>query len=197
MDWQCVAPGLIFLLVKLTAASLFVVFIPQIFPRGNISFVSEENSTVLQISQNPSGITTTSSTRATTATTMKTQVPWKPLIWERYGGSYYWFSEGMLEWINSRAECIKQNSGLVIINDKKELEFIHNKTEMGNYYIGLTLEANGNEMKWLWEDGTELDKSLFSMRPATMDEECATIRAGEVRPVSCHQQSHWICEKMG
>lgn len=49
------------------------------------------------------------------------QTPFEPITWERYGGSYYWFSEVMLEWINSQAECIKQNSDLVIINDKKEL----------------------------------------------------------------------------
>lgn len=193
MDWWCVAPGPIVLLVKLTVTSLFVVFIPQIFPKGNISFVSDENSTVLQISPNPSGIISTYSSRATTTTT--TQTPFEPITWERYGGSYYWFSEDMLEWINSQAECIKQNSDLVIINDKKELEFIHNKTEMADYYIGLSLETTEKETKWLWNNGTELEKSLFTIKPAGKEEECASIRGGEVSQVSCYQPRHWICEK--
>ncbi|KAJ6653602.1 hypothetical protein lerEdw1_009036 [Lerista edwardsae] len=122
---------------------------------------------------------------------MRARIPFQP-TWEVYSGSYYWFSEGMLAWINSRRQCMKHNSDLAIINDKKELEFLYNKTERGDYSIGLTLE---NGMRWLWNDGTELERTLFTMKSAEMEEECAAIHAREVIPVICNQKRHWICEK--
>ncbi|XP_042310078.1 C-type lectin domain family 5 member A-like isoform X2 [Sceloporus undulatus] len=188
MDWWRAAPGIIVLLVKLTGTSLFFVFIPHTFPRGNISFIYEENWT--------EGLhegMTTFPARATSASAVKAQIPLKPPKWERYRGSYYWFSEDIDVWLNSRMKCQKHNSDLVIITDRKELEFIYNKTTTMDYFIGLVYTGDGDT--WLWFDDTEYKRTLFTLNPNGMENECATVRAGEVRPTSCYQKSRWICEK--
>ncbi|XP_060092340.1 C-type lectin domain family 5 member A-like [Heteronotia binoei] len=189
MGWRCMAPGIILMLIKLTGTSLFVIFIPQIFPRGNFSFVPEENFTVLQIIQStPESHTTTPSTRLTTAVL----VP--ELRWEPYGSNSYGFSESMLEWSSSYSECDALYSNLVIINDEKEMDFLQNRTGNANYFIGLEYPDDGSN-KWLWWDGTEPRGDLFIMRPNEVDKQCATLRGREVSPVSCHEKNRWICER--
>ncbi|XP_033029864.1 C-type lectin domain family 5 member A-like [Lacerta agilis] len=185
MGWAHIAPGIILLLVKLTGTSLFLVFIPQIFPRGNFSFIPEENHT------EPLTTTNLPEVRVTIATTVL--IPQKPPTWERNGGSEYWFTEAKEVWFHCRYDCMQWSSDLVIINDRKELEFIQKKTTMGAYFIGLTYAVAQN--KWLWTDGTELRNNLFAMRPKAEADECATIAAGELKPVSCHQEHLCICEK--
>ncbi|XP_062984554.1 C-type lectin domain family 5 member A-like [Elgaria multicarinata webbii] len=195
MTWQRAAPGIILVLVKLTGTSLFLVFIPQTFPRGNISFVAEENCTVLQTTQSPPEATVTFPARSVIRTTVKATAPVLVNVprWERYRGSEYWFSDVSDVWFNSQSECSEWNSGLVIINDKKELEFIRNKTTMGDYFIGLTYSEDEN--KWRWNDGTEPKWNLFTRKPDKIEQDCAIIRAQNVIPVSCYQESRWICEK--
>ncbi|KAM6473089.1 killer cell lectin-like receptor subfamily F member 1 isoform 3-T5 [Liasis olivaceus] len=167
MNWQQVAPGVILLLVKVTGTSLFFVFLPQIFPMGNITFTSKENYSA--------------------------QIPLTQPRWERFRGNDYWFSEEKETWLISKATCRDWQSDLVIISDRKELEFMMNKTAMADYFIGLTYSEIKN--KWVWTDNKELNLNLFPIKQGTMDEECAAIRAGNVSPVSCYQTFNWICEK--
>ncbi|CAI5796783.1 Hypothetical predicted protein [Podarcis lilfordi] len=185
MAWQHIVPGITLLLLKLTGTSLFLVFIPQIFPRGNFSFIPEENYTELLTTPN------LPEARATIATTV--QIPQKPPTWERHRGSEFWFTETKEIWLHCRVDCMQWSSDLAIISDRNELEFIQNKTAMGSYFIGLTYTVAQN--KWLWIDGTELKNNLFAMRPKAVDDECATLAAGELKPVSCHEEHHCICEK--
>ncbi|XP_048359848.1 C-type lectin domain family 5 member A-like isoform X2 [Sphaerodactylus townsendi] len=185
MGWQYVAPGIFLLLVKLTGTSLFIVFFPQIFPRGNFSFVPEENDTVLQTPPSP----TISPTRiTTTAAVLSPQ-----LRWESYEGNLYGFSEDMLEWSSSYYECEDHQSTLVIINDKREMEFLQNETRNGNYYIGLQHTDDGN--KWIWLDNTELNGNVFTISSTDVEQQCAALRGKKVSPVSCYQKNRWICEK--
>ncbi|XP_061491083.1 C-type lectin domain family 5 member A-like isoform X2 [Rhineura floridana] len=168
MDWKCMAPGIILLLVKLTGTSLFVVFMPKIFPGGILTFVPENYTA---------------------------PIPWNESFprWERYRGSDYWFTEDMHFWIDCQALCMKWTSNLLIINDEKELEFIRNKTTAGDYFIGLTYSESKNE--WLWINDAGLQRNLFAMNPNVDGKECATITADKVSPVLCYQESHCICEK--
>ncbi|XP_072847945.2 C-type lectin domain family 5 member A isoform X2 [Pogona vitticeps] len=158
MGWQHVVPGVTLLLVKIMGTSLFFVFIPHIFPRGNISFAYEENRTELQTTQSLPEATTT----FPAASTIKAKIPPKAPRWEGYEGSDYWFSEDMASWLNSRTTCKIWNSELVIINDRKELEFISNKTRMADYFIGLTYMEPEEQQpaRWQWNDGRELERSL-------------------------------------
>ncbi|KAM6473087.1 C-type lectin domain family 5 member A-like isoform 2-T3 [Liasis olivaceus] len=186
MNWQQVAPGVILLLVKVTGTSLFFVFLPQIFPMGNITFTSKENYS----GWTPS-LEQTSSLSPLLPTTA--QIPLTQPRWERFRGNDYWFSEEKETWLISKATCRDWQSDLVIISDRKELEFMMNKTAMADYFIGLTYSEIKN--KWVWTDNKELNLNLFPIKQGTMDEECAAIRAGNVSPVSCYQTFNWICEK--
>ncbi|XP_030393028.1 C-type lectin domain family 5 member A-like isoform X2 [Gopherus flavomarginatus] len=169
MNWQLVIPGLVILPIKLVGTSLFLIYFPQIFPmpgsQGTLNSTTERNITA------------------------------KPLQWERHRGNYYLFSKAKDVWSSSRTECDDQSSDLVVISDRKELEFLHNKTRDADYFIGLTYSEM--EKRWYWIDKTELTRSLFTLKPKTLDYEndCAVIRAGELSPASCHQRNQWICEK--
>uniref|UniRef100_A0A8C5RGG4 C-type lectin domain-containing protein n=1 Tax=Laticauda laticaudata TaxID=8630 RepID=A0A8C5RGG4_LATLA len=166
MNWQQVVPGIVLLLVKLTGTSLFFVFFPQIFPKGNITSTSTENSSA--------------------------RTPLKQQRWERFREHDYLFSEEKAKWLISQADCEQWKSKLVIINDTKELEFVINKTAMANYFIGLIYSESTK--KWEWTNHKEHKMNLFPIK-ATMDKECAAIRAGVVSPVSCYDEYNWICEK--
>ncbi|XP_060618664.2 C-type lectin domain family 5 member A-like [Anolis sagrei] len=193
MDWWHLAPGIILLFIKLTGTSLFLVFMPSIFPHGNVSSVHEDNWTVLHTTENLPKVTTTLPVRSTASTTVKAPAAPVPLKWEGYQGSDYWFSETVAIWSSSRNECKKQNSDLVIIKDKNELEFIYNKTTSLDYFIGLSYVED--ERKWEWTDSTELQRNLFTMRQPEVGNDCATVKAREVSPTSCFKKSHWICKK--
>ncbi|XP_013917915.1 PREDICTED: C-type lectin domain family 5 member A-like isoform X1 [Thamnophis sirtalis] len=185
MNWQQVAPGVILLLVKLTGTSLFFVFFPQIFPKGNITSISTENSSVW-----PPSPEQTSSFSPLYPATVRT--PLKQPRWERFRGHDYLFSEEKNTWQISQLECEDWTSKLLIIDDTKELEFIINKTAMANYFIGLTYSEPIK--KWKWIDHKDHNMILFPIK-ATMDKECAAILAGNVSPVSCNDEYNWICEK--
>ncbi|KAJ7335458.1 hypothetical protein JRQ81_013399 [Phrynocephalus forsythii] len=193
MAWQHMVPGVTLLLVKLMGTSLFLVFIPHIFPRGNITFVYEKNWTELQTTQSLPEATTT----FPAASTRKAKIPSKPASWEGFAGNDYWFSEDVDSWLKSRMKCQEWNSDLVIITDRQELEFVSNKTRTADYFIGLTYsEADDRRLdRWLWNDQQELERSLFPMGAYVKGKECATIRGGKGKPASCYQKHHWICEK--
>ncbi|XP_003224692.1 C-type lectin domain family 5 member A [Anolis carolinensis] len=194
MDCRHLAPGIILLFVKLTGTSLFLVFMPGIFPHGNVSFVHEDNWTVLHTTESLPKVTTNIPVRTTASTTQKAPAAPLPLKWEGYQGSLYWFSETMEIWSGSRIRCKQQNSDLVIIRDKNELEFIFNKTISLEYFIGLSYSED--DRKWEWTDQTELQKNLFTMKQTEVGNECASVMAREVRQTSCFQESHWICKKL-
>ncbi|XP_058029248.1 C-type lectin domain family 5 member A-like [Ahaetulla prasina] len=185
MNWQQVAPGVILLLVKLTGTSLFFVFFPQIFPKGNITSISAKNSSVWSPSPEQ-----TSSLSPLYPTTVR--IPLKQPRWERFRGHDYLFSEEKAMWLISQFDCkLIWKSDLVIISDTKELEFIINKTAMANYFIGLTYSESTK--KWEWIDHKEHNVNLFPIK-ATVDKDCAAIGA-DVSPVSCYDEYNWICEK--
>ncbi|KAM7180964.1 killer cell lectin-like receptor subfamily B member 1F isoform 2-T6 [Macrochelys suwanniensis] len=159
--------------------------------QGTLNSITEGNITVLQTTPDlpktqPDSSTITATARDRTA---------KPLWWEGHRGNYYLFSEAEEVWGSSRTECDEQSSDLVVISDRKELEFFRNKTRDADYFIGLTYSEM--EKRWYWIDKTELMGGLFTLKPKTLDydNDCAVIRAGEVSPASCHQPNHWICEK--
>nr|XP_042710947.1 C-type lectin domain family 5 member A-like [Chrysemys picta bellii]XP_042710948.1 C-type lectin domain family 5 member A-like [Chrysemys picta bellii]XP_042710949.1 C-type lectin domain family 5 member A-like [Chrysemys picta bellii]XP_042710950.1 C-type lectin domain family 5 member A-like [Chrysemys picta bellii] len=201
MNWQLVILGLVILPIKLVGTSLFLIYFPQIFPRpgsqGTLNSTTERNITVLQTTPDlpktePDSSTITTTVRDRTVMSPSTA---KPLQWEGHRGNYYLFSKAKEVWSSSRTECDDQSSDLVVISDRKEMEFLRNKTRDADYFIGLTYSEM--EKRWYWIDKTELTRDLFTLKPNTLEYEndCAVIRAGEVSPASCHQQNQWICEK--
>ncbi|MEQ2217370.1 hypothetical protein XENOCAPTIV_007123 [Xenoophorus captivus] len=84
--------------------------------------------------------------------------------WELHGGNCYKFNTNKSSWNESRRSCIDQGGDLVKIDSREEqilLEFrlidLMESTE-DMFWIGLTDSEEGD--RWLWVDGSPLDKSL-------------------------------------
>ncbi|KAJ7991904.1 hypothetical protein DPEC_G00288700 [Dallia pectoralis] len=74
--------------------------------------------------------------------------------WVSYGGKCYFFSTNLMNWTQSRDQCVSKGGHLVIINSQQEQEFLYLSTKNKTHWIGLNdLETEG---RWLWVDKTPL-----------------------------------------
>uniref|UniRef100_A0A3P9NQ51 C-type lectin domain-containing protein n=1 Tax=Poecilia reticulata TaxID=8081 RepID=A0A3P9NQ51_POERE len=94
--------------------------------------------------------------------------------WEIYRGSLYYFSTNKSSWTDSRRSCVGQKSDLVKI-DSREEDLMEDDLE--KFWIGLT--DSKEEGKWLWVDGSPLNKSLSFWMPWEPDNLYKTDPAGE------------------
>jgi len=130
--------------------------------------------------------------------------------WVKFGCSCYFFSGGVKSWDDSRKECQKTGSDLVIVNSLEEQEFLvkSSKEWLWGLWIGLTYAAVENE--WIWIDGSRLSTPFWfggdgasgeNREPNGHDEHCVDIYAGFNHPVNrwadgrCDHLRYWICEK--
>uniref|UniRef100_A0A668RY63 C-type lectin domain-containing protein n=1 Tax=Oreochromis aureus TaxID=47969 RepID=A0A668RY63_OREAU len=67
--------------------------------------------------------------------------------WEQHGGKCYYFSTNKSSWNESRDDCRAKGGDLVKIDSREE-----------QFWIGLTDSAE--QGRWLWVDGSPLNKSL-------------------------------------
>ncbi|XP_015256522.1 PREDICTED: hepatic lectin-like [Cyprinodon variegatus] len=135
--------------------------------------------------------------------------------WERYQGKCYKFNTRKSSWNESRDSCRAQGGDLVKIDSRDEQIFLEIRLrdwmEEGEdkFWIGLT--DSEEEGKWLWVDGSPLDKSLTfwmnkepddwkEMNPA--GEDCVRMGlkggAGDLKcwfDISCDVHHKSICEK--
>uniref|UniRef100_A0A8C2G969 C-type lectin domain-containing protein n=1 Tax=Cyprinus carpio TaxID=7962 RepID=A0A8C2G969_CYPCA len=133
--------------------------------------------------------------------------------WTCYQSSFYFMSTEKKTWTESRKYCTERGADLIIINNREEKDFVHNKSGNAVFYIGLTdTDAEGT---WKWVDGIKLNSS-FSFWASNgqitepnggqgiVDEDCVVTVA--VPPaewpnlvgwldVACNVQFQWICEK--
>uniref|UniRef100_A0A3B3WBW2 C-type lectin domain-containing protein n=1 Tax=Poecilia mexicana TaxID=48701 RepID=A0A3B3WBW2_9TELE len=75
--------------------------------------------------------------------------------WEPHGGNCYYFSTSKSSWTDSRRSCTDLGSDLVKIDSREDIMILHLK----NFWIGLT--DSKEEGKWLWVDGSPLNKSFW------------------------------------
>ncbi|XP_018941620.2 C-type lectin domain family 10 member A-like isoform X2 [Cyprinus carpio] len=117
-------------------------------------------------------------------------------------------------WTESRRYCKERGADLIIINNREEKDFVHNKSGNAVFYIGLTdTDAEGT---WKWVDNSTLT-SRFSFWAShgqikepnggqgIVDEDCVVTVAVPKLPewanlvgwldVACNVQFQWICEK--
>uniref|UniRef100_A0A8C1DZL0 C-type lectin domain-containing protein n=1 Tax=Cyprinus carpio carpio TaxID=630221 RepID=A0A8C1DZL0_CYPCA len=127
--------------------------------------------------------------------------------WTCYQSSFYFMSTEKKNWTESRRYCKERGADLIIINNREEKDFVHNKSGNAVFYIGLTdTDAEGT---WKWVDNSTLTSSFWaSGQPdggqGIVDEDCVVTVA--VPPaewpnlvgwldVSCNKTFQWICEK--
>ncbi|XP_053573889.1 F-box/LRR-repeat protein 12 isoform X3 [Bombina bombina] len=78
--------------------------------------------------------------------------------WLTFGNNCYYFSSTKSDWMKARDMCMKNDSDLVVINNKEEQDFISERTSSMRYWIGLSdLDDEG---VWTWVDGTDYEKSF-------------------------------------
>ncbi|XP_052464228.1 C-type lectin domain family 10 member A-like isoform X3 [Carassius gibelio] len=129
--------------------------------------------------------------------------------WTRYQSSFYYMSKEKKNWTESRRYCTERGADLIIINNREEQDFIHNRSGNGIFYIGLTdSEVEGT---WKWVDNTtHVLTSGFWVQgepnagQGIVDDDCVVTVA--VPPpewgnlvgwldVACNKPFQWICEK--
>ncbi|XP_056592014.1 C-type lectin domain family 4 member K-like [Triplophysa dalaica] len=82
--------------------------------------------------------------------------------WVYYNFSFYYISSAYKSWSNSRQDCKEREADLVIINSKKEQEFLQKATAGYYFWIGLRKE----EEVWKWINETPSTTSYsMSRRP--------------------------------
>ncbi|KAJ7991906.1 hypothetical protein DPEC_G00288720 [Dallia pectoralis] len=77
--------------------------------------------------------------------------------WVFHSRACYYFSTNVMNWTQSRDQCVSMGGHLVIINSQQEQEFLYLSTKNKTHWIGLNdLETEG---RWLWVDKTPLKKT--------------------------------------
>uniref|UniRef100_A0A3B3WCM1 C-type lectin domain-containing protein n=1 Tax=Poecilia mexicana TaxID=48701 RepID=A0A3B3WCM1_9TELE len=103
--------------------------------------------------------------------------------WEPHGGNCYYFSTSKSSWTDSRRSCTDLGSDLVKIDSREEQMFLEIRVrdlmenDGENFWIGLT--DSKEEGKWLWVDGSPLNKSLSFWMPWEPDNTNITNPGGE------------------
>ncbi|XP_014851748.1 PREDICTED: hepatic lectin-like [Poecilia mexicana] len=179
------AGGVVLLvLAGLLAAAVFVIF--------RLSFVMLETRESLQtlkeeieaLGENISELMSTQQPSCPPPPEAKSQ---RDLVrrpeWEKYQGSLYYFSIQMSSWNKSRRSCTDLGSDLVKIDSREEQVFLESRlrglmeNQYDKFWIGLT--DSEEEGKWLWVDGSPLNKSLSFWMSWEPDDWKVTYSAGE------------------
>ncbi|CAI5679824.1 unnamed protein product [Oreochromis niloticus] len=123
-------------------------------------------------------------------------------LWVSFGPSCYYISSEVKTWEESRKDCQRRNSDLVIINSDEEQKFIMSLGK--RVWLGLTDQDEENV--WTWVDGTTLAKSYwYHPQPDNggdehIEEDCAELLNYNNdllltwNDISCLKTNHWICE---
>ncbi|CAI5766307.1 C-type lectin domain-containing protein [Podarcis lilfordi] len=120
-----------------------------------------------------------------------------PLSWHEFLGSCYYYSEDEKQWEDARKFCITISSHLVIINSKREQNFVVTKIKLTSVWIGISDAVN--EGAWQWVDGTAPTERFWRQgEPNNNDgvENCAVLyKEGNWNDIDCNLKVHFVCEK--
>ncbi|XP_049328020.1 CD209 antigen-like protein D [Astyanax mexicanus] len=136
------------------------------------------------------------------ANMMKTQQADKAVRdgWIYFSSSLYYVSTERKSWTESRNDCRKRGSDLVIINSREEQVFINTLRKGQLVWIGLS--DGETEGVWKWVDGSELITGFwYPGQPDNYGEEDCVFYGFGSDPVKnwadypCNRDLIWICEK--
>ncbi|XP_071383522.1 CD209 antigen-like protein D [Centroberyx affinis] len=135
-----------------------------------------------------------------------TQTQTYPHCWIEFNSNWYYVSNEMKTWEESRQDCLRRGAHLVIINSKEEQKFLVGLNK--RVWIGLT--DREEEGTWTWVDGSPLTTAYWGRtQPDDGDgftkvgtEDCAELNNHYSDPLnkwndlSCNGKNSWICEKV-
>ncbi|XP_073730325.1 uncharacterized protein [Misgurnus anguillicaudatus] len=118
--------------------------------------------------------------------------------WINYKFSLYFISSEKKSWNDSRRYCIDRGADLIIINNKKEQDFVKKRFNTDIFWIGLS--DSDEEGRWKWVDNSTLnsnfwDKVLYKEPNGEREENCVVSHILGWADFPCTNTSKWICEK--
>ncbi|XP_067370724.1 C-type lectin domain family 12 member B-like [Channa argus] len=116
-----------------------------------------------------------------------------PEGWKRFGSSCYFKSTEKKIWLESRKDCVKRESDLVIINSKEEQDFVTKLNPHEDSWIGLKTQY---QWEWKWVDGSQLTETFWATgekHPTGFYASCCD-KQGRWKSERYYDKN-WICEK--
>ncbi|KAF3707004.1 C-type lectin domain family 12 member B [Channa argus] len=122
-----------------------------------------------------------------------------PEGWKRFGCSCYFKSTEKKSWSDSRKDCVKRESDLVIFNSKEEQDFVTELNQHEDFWIGLWNQWSDTERKyqWEWVDGSQPTETFWATgekHPTGYFASCCD-QQGRWRSEHDYYYKNWICEK--
>ncbi|XP_067337851.1 CD209 antigen-like protein C [Channa argus] len=123
-----------------------------------------------------------------------------PEGWKRFGSSCYFKSTEKKSWLESRKDCVKRESDLVIINSKEEQDFVTELNQHEESWIGLWTQWSETENKYQWEwlDGSQLTETFWATgekHPTGYFASCCDQQGRWRSEHDYDYKRNWICEK--
>ncbi|XP_053825111.1 killer cell lectin-like receptor subfamily G member 1 isoform X4 [Vidua chalybeata] len=116
-----------------------------------------------------------------------------PQDWQLHGERCYWLSEELGKWTQSMKSCENQNSQLVVLQDKKEKEYI--KIVTGKSPPPVWIGLRSHQKVWRWVDDTPFNPKMLGTSLHKMDEGCGILRAKDFEINRCDAEHKWVCKK--
>ncbi|XP_028938053.1 killer cell lectin-like receptor subfamily B member 1 [Ornithorhynchus anatinus] len=117
-----------------------------------------------------------------------------PPQWKFHQGKCYLFSRGEKNWNESKADCTKKESSMLVIQDVRDLEFVQNTIFEGAlFWIGL--RAASLETAWTWVDHSPYNQLLFKITGNRNGEVCVQLSKKMAYSENCESEINWICQK--
>ncbi|XP_069823654.1 CD209 antigen-like protein E [Dendropsophus ebraccatus] len=117
-----------------------------------------------------------------------------PITWTRVGDACYSFSVTQESWFDALASCTRQNSKLLILTSREEVESLRPLMSGKIYWIGLIKFIS----IWMWLDGTPLSFSFWSPNEPNNvggNEFCVEMKSDGWNDLNCVIKMHYICKK--
>ncbi|XP_026540258.1 C-type lectin domain family 2 member D-like [Notechis scutatus] len=106
-----------------------------------------------------------------------------PEICDRFRGIYIYTE--LKNWHMSSDICSSLNASLVVIDTQKNLDFLVENLNPGDYWFGLSKK----DQVWKWPNGTEFTNQF----PVEGEGACAYINEKGANSTICSMEKHFIC----
>ncbi|XP_073541017.1 uncharacterized protein [Phyllobates terribilis] len=118
-----------------------------------------------------------------------------PPDWRLHGEHCYYYSDGKERtWNQSRDDCTKMGTDLLVIKDQEQQESINKMpiAQCGDdtYWIGLHRDGD----VWRWLDGEHYSSSLFEIKTQKSGD-CVSKTRSDYYQDDCNTTKRWICVK--
>ncbi|XP_077454287.1 CD209 antigen-like protein A [Stigmatopora argus] len=124
--------------------------------------------------------------------------------WEKFESHCYLFNDTHLKtWEEARKECVRKNSQMAFVENKRDTEFIQGNSKKSNVTLGYWLGLKMLGGQWTWLDSKAPNNEQMSWIPGSDSnrEGWCTISVAKdydknPKAVKCRERHWWICKKM-